>query len=137
MFDLADRPLVFIPVKWAVLKPGEGEDAIAVESEAVIEVEVELKDRDELLTLFDDKFGEVSGEDGAVVEGKRLTGRELEVKRIMAIVRRWRKVMNGNKPLEFNEENLRKLLAVPGFATAFENAYLAACAGRVEIRKGN
>lgn len=140
MFDLADRPLVFIPVKWTVLKPGEtkdGEEGLAVEQEAVVEVEVEIKDRTELLALFEDTFGETEGVEGAEVDGTRLTGRELEVKRFMAVVKRWRKVVNGSKPLELNEENARKLLAVPGFASAFETSYLAACAGKADIRKGN
>lgn len=137
MFDLADRPLVFIPVKWTVLKPGEGEDALAVETEAVVEVEVEIKDRDELLALFEDTFGEDDTVEGAEVGGERLKGRELEVKRFLAIVRRWRKVVSGRKALELNEENARKLLSVPGFASAFETSYLAACAGKADIRKGN
>lgn len=137
MFDLSDRPLVFIPVKWTVLRPGEGDDALAVETEAAIEIEVEIKDRDELLAMFDDKFGSEPGAEGAEIEGKRLTGRDLEAKRFLAIVKRWRKVMNGGRPLELNEENVRKLLALPGFASAFEMAYLAACAGKADIRKGN
>lgn len=137
MFDLSDRPLVFIPIKWAVLRPGEGDDALAVETEATIDVEVEIKDRDELLALFEDTFGTEPGVEGAKVGAERLTGRDLEAKRFLAIVKRWRKVMNGGKPLELNEENVRKMLALPGFASAFENAYLAACAGKADIRKGN
>lgn len=140
MFDLADRPLVFIPVKWTVLKPGEGadgEDALAVEVEVSVEVEVEVKDRDELLELFEDQFGDDLETEGALIEGKRLTGRELELKRFLAIVKRWRKVVNKGKALELNEDNARKMLLVPGFASAFQNAYLAACAGKADIRKGN
>lgn len=136
MFDIADRPLVFIPIKWTVLRPGEGDDANAVEVDAIVEVEVEVKDRDELLILFDDYFGEP--ENGEVkIDEQRLSGRALELKRFMALVSRWRKVVAGGKPLELNEDNARKMLLVPGFATAFEASYLAACAGKSEIRKGN
>lgn len=137
MFDLSDRPLVFIPVKWTVLRPGEGDEALAVETEAVIEVEVDIKDRDELLAMFDDRFGTEPGVEGAEIDGKRLTGRDLEVARFLAVVKRWRKVLAGGRPLELNAENVRKMLALPGFSSAFETAYLAACAGKADIRKGN
>lgn len=140
MFDLSDRPLVFIPVKWTVLRPGEEKDGVeglAKELEVAIEVEVEIKDRDELISLFDDKFGDDLDTEGAEVDGERLTGRELEVKRFLAVVKRWRKVVEKGKPLELNEANARKMLLVPGFLSAFETAYLSACAGKADIRKGN
>ena len=135
MFDLSDRPLVWIPVKWAVLRPGEGDDALAVETEAVIEVEVEILDREELKTLFAAEFGIEDAK--PEVDGKQLEGRELETARFMKVVRDWRKVADNGKALEFNAENVKGMLSVPGFTSAFETAFLAACVGKVDIRKGN
>lgn len=137
MFDLSDRPLVWLPIKWTVVRPGEGEDALAVEVEAAVEVEVELKTRDELLAMFEEKFSDEEGVESAEVGGERLKGRELEAKRFETVVKRWRKVVDGGKPLELNKDNIRRMLGVPGFASAFETAYLAACAGKVDIRRGN
>lgn len=143
MFDLSDRPLVWLPVKWKVLRPNPAKpEAVAVEKEALIEVEVELKDRDDLLALFDDTFGDhpADGEPVGVDvagDGEKLTGRQLEAARFAAIVKRWRKVKANGNPLELNPENILKMLAVPGFASAFETTYLAACAGKADIRRGN
>lgn len=149
MFDLADRSLVWIPIKWTVLRPpesGEGEDPLAAEVEVSIEVEVELLDRDELVKFFGDELG-IEREDGEKREGDLEenapadatppTRRELEVRRFSRLVKNWRKFKNRGESVPFNAENVAKLLAVPGVVSAFEAAYLAACAGKADIRRGN
>ena len=141
MFDLTDRPLVWVPVKWQVLRPNEIEGETAVEHEVSIDIEVEVKDRDELVELASEMFGldgakakEVEDlEPQAIIERSRA----LEVTQFMSIVRDWRKFKAGGKPVEFNADNVRKLLAVPGFLNAFQTAYFNACAGKLETRKGN
>lgn len=135
MFDLSDRPLVWIPVKWSVLRPGEGEDALAVEAEAKVELEIEILDREELVKLFAEEVG-AEGEEPEV-DGEKLKGRDLELARFMKVVRDWRKVADRGEALQFNSENARRMLGIPGFTAAFETAFLAACVGKVEIRKGN
>lgn len=157
MFDLSDRPLVWIPVKWSVLRPGAKATSLAVETEALIEVEVDVLDRNELVELFAGYFEE--GTVAAVAEAAAAVAasddseeaedepealpepapseRELEVKRFLRVVKNWRKFKDGGRPVEFNEANVRRLLAVPGFASAFEGRYLAACAGKSDIRRGN
>jgi hypothetical protein len=156
MFDLADRPLVWIPVKWSVLRPGARPKAVAIESEVSIEVEVEILDRDELVELFSGYFSDETvaavksdeepaadpaeePDDAAAEElpAPEPSERELEVKRFLRVVKSWRKVKEGGRDLDLNEENARKMLRVPGFASAFEGRYLAACAGKADIRRGN
>ncbi len=141
MFDLTDRPLVCVPVKWQVLRPSEKEGETAVEHEVSIEIEVEIKDRDELVELTSEMFG-LSAEKAKEIEDlppEEIVerSRKLEVEQFMSIVRNWRKFKAGGKPVDFTPENVRKLLSVPGFLTAFQTAYFNACAGKVETRKGN
>lgn len=150
MFDLSDRPLVWIPVKWAALKPGTGTKKLATEGEHLIEVEVELLERDDVVKVFNDYMSdelvalaernsdeaETRGDEiAAKLEG--LTGRTLEVNRFLSLVRSWRKVVDQGQAVELNEKNVRKLMQSPGFATAFEAAYLAGIAGKLKTRSGN
>lgn len=141
MFDLTDRPLVWVPVKWPVLRPSEKEGETAVEHEVSIEIEVEIKDRDELVELTSEMFGLDSSKEkeleGLSPEQIVERSRALEVTQFMTLVRDWRKFKAAGKPVEFTAENVRKLLSVPGFLTAFQTAYFNACAGKVETRKGN
>lgn len=138
MFDLADRALVWIPVKWGILKPSDKPDGIAVEHEVSIEIEVEIKDRDELVALTSEMFGNDGLEsDNLTVEQIAAKSREKELSQFMSIVQSWRKFKNGGKEVEFSIDNARKLLAVPGFLNGFQQAYFSACAGKIETRKGN
>jgi len=119
MFDLLDRPLLWISVKWPGLKPGGADGtglAEAVENE--IEVRVELKEADELETIFAD------GRDGCDV--------------LREVVSDWRRIKSGGQPLPFTPENAKLLMQrQPAFFTAFHVAYLGAIMGRVETREGN
>lgn len=143
MFDLAERPLVWIPVKWPVLKP-TGKAGLAKEHTAHIEIEIELLDRDDLIDLFDHRFSESddveqdeSVEDEQDEKVARIASRDREVARFKRVVKQWRLVADAGKALELNDENIRRMLGVPGFVTAFEAAYLTACAGKAEVRRGN
>lgn len=130
MFDLSDRPSVFIPVKWSVLRPNEDPEKNAVEQEVEIDVEVEILDRDELVELFNLR---AEGGDGEAGDDKRAR----ELKAFMRVVSDIRKLKDGGKTVKFDEAVARKLLALPGFLTAFEAAYFNACAGKLEIRRKN
>lgn len=141
MFDLAERPLVWIPVKWGMLKPSEETDKTAVEHEVSIEIEVEVKDRDELIALTGEMFG-LSGSDKPDDSKKTQAeiiaeARNKEIEQFLALVNNWRKFNDGGKPVKFDAENVKRLLAVPGFLTGFQTAYLNACAGKSETREGN
>lgn len=74
-FDFADRPSVWIPVKWMMLKPPQRnakdkrtDNPLAVEEEQRIDLHVELLDREELTDLFGDFVG-VDRDDGEVRSG--------------------------------------------------------------------
>jgi hypothetical protein len=149
MFDLSDRPLVWIPVKWTTLRKPEpdpapkgrrkkpaddGEEPLAIETEVSVELEVELLDRDQIPKLLGDLLEDDKGETDDTTE---LSERERELRRFMRVVKNWRKLKNGPQSVPFNEDNARLLLAVPGFISSFETAYLGACAGKADIRRGN
>lgn len=120
-FDLLESPLLWIPVVWPTLIPGEN-DGIAVVSESRIDVLVEVVDREELQRIFFPEEGEpeISDLDG-----------------FKRIARDWRKLVAGTSPVPFTDENMKKLLAVPSFPSAMQTAYLKACNGKVEVREGN
>lgn len=138
MFDLSDRPLVLIPVKWAVLRPGRGKGATAVPQDITIKVEVELKDRDELVELFPEYLdgGWPIVEDEAPEETRART-LNLEVDRFMKLVQSWSGVVDNGSPVEISPEVVAAMMKRPGFSQAFDKAYFAACAGKLETRKGN
>lgn len=150
MFDLSDRPLVWIPITWKVLRPPErkakdkGDEGVAVEVDVTIDVNIEILDREELTKLFGDDIGMEReegehrlGDDPEDGDTPALTRRQLETARFMRVVKGWRKFNNQGAPVPFSDENATKLLAVPGFISAFETSYLAACAGRADIRRKN
>lgn len=120
-FDLTDAPLLWVPVTWPMLKPGP-DDGIAIVEEARIDVLVEIVDRDELKAIF---YAEDGAEQMSDFDGFK------------RIVRDWRKVMDGNSPVPFTDENIEKILRVPSFPNALQTAYLKACNGSVAVREGN
>lgn len=122
MFDFADKALVWIPVRWDTLRPGEDPDDLAVVRENEIEVQVEIVDRDRLREIFP----------GGVIDDK-----DAEASAFKALAHNWRKIRDGDKPVIFNDENVARLLAVPMFAGGFERAYMDAWSGRVEYREKN
>lgn len=128
MFDFADKPLVWIPVRWRGLKANG--DNVAESSEHEIEMLVEIVDRATLRELFPTK-GDESPEDVEV----DLDDKELKI--LQAIAHDWRGVRDGNSPVPFNEENIRRMLKVPMFGNGFEKCYIDAWTGRVELREKN
>lgn len=143
MFDLADRPLVWIPVKWTVLRPGEGDHKDAIETEVSIKIEVELKDRDDVAEISVKLFGlDVEDDDkpqpsiaDQLKDAKK--GRDKEVALFLEIVRDWQGVKKDGVEQPFSAENVRLMLGIPGFWGAFQSAYMSACVGKLETRKGN
>jgi len=124
MFDVLDRPLLWIPVRWPGLKPS-GPDGLGV-AEAVeneIEILVELKDADGVKLLTDPDEEEA---------------KTPKIDAFMSFATDWRKIKSGGTPLPFSRENADLLIKrqLP-FFDAFRLAYINAMLGRVETREGN
>jgi hypothetical protein len=131
MFDLAEKRLVWIPVRWPGLKPGKGEGP-AEETTHEILCQVDLVDRDQLRGLFafadtDDKTK------GSVVEVPPAD----ELAKFRALCTDWKGVKTGTKSAPMTDENILKMLEVPNFAAGFQTSYLTAWQGRLEEREKN
>lgn len=125
MFDLTDRPLHWITVKWPGLAQDEGgESLLSSPTEHEIELRVELVDRDVAKDLFPNVFDEDRPQPEEVTVFKRT-------------VKDWRKIVSGGRPVKFTEANIKRLLEVPMFGAAYVAAYIQALGGRVEIREKN
>lgn len=136
MFDLLDRPLVWIPVKWPGLIQKE-ESAVAEAVEHEVEIQVEILDRDEM-----ESWGERGSKGPVIPEGTAPeAAKALQAADGLAIFKEvakaWRKIGAGGKSLAFNDENIAKLLRVQGFGAAFGQAYVDAWNGRIATRSGN
>jgi len=123
MFDLLDRPLVFIPVKWPGLK--QGPDGGAVSTEHVVEIQVEILDQTAVNAWL---------ATGAVTHDDPEAQAKHEIETFRVVAKNWRGLRNA--PV-FDDDNIRRLLVWPGFADAFGNAYLNAWNAKVETREGN
>lgn len=119
MFDLSEKRLVWIPLRWNGLKANG--DGLAENTEFEIEALVELVDHERLRELFPAD-----------------TGSELsDAEKFTALVSDWRGVRDGNNPVPFTEANVARLLLVPMFGSGFESSYIKAWTGQVEIREKN
>lgn len=123
MFDLLDRPLVFIPVKWPGLK--QGPDGAAVPTEHVVDIQVEILDQVAVNEWL---------QKGAKTQPTPAKQRIHEIDTFRAVAKNWRGLKNS--PV-FDDDNIAKLLVWPGFADAFGVAYLNAWNAKVETREGN
>ncbi len=142
MFDLSAKPVVWIPIYWPGLVPGDGEGEVAKMVEHRIDVQVEILDRDELETNFVFR----ANDDGHLIddndkvrtdaEGKPLTPPS-DYDAFKRVARDWRRVQNAGTSVPFTDDNIRLILKLPNFPTAFGAAYLKAVAGKVEIREKN
>jgi len=128
MFDLLDRPLFYLPVKWPGVVPGD--DGGATLTEHMVEIQVELLDREE--------FNAWMIEGSKDVEDMTAEERQAhELTTIKGVAKGWRKIKaNGRNP-DFSDENIAKLLGFPGFVSAFGEAYMNAWNAKIEIRSGN
>lgn len=127
MFDFAEKPQVWIPVRW----PGLIQRDVAKLAEPIeyeIHCLVELVDTDRLVEI-DAKFNRVDMPD----EERRNTEREA----FKELVADWRGVKQGGKDLPLNDENIDRLIKRPGFASGFNTAFVEAMNGRIESREGN
>lgn len=125
MFDLLDRPLHWITVKWPGLAQGEDESALSQRTDHEVELRVELLDREEVKTFFPAAFD--LPDDGAPGE--------LEI--FKRVTKEWRKVVAKGRPVTMDDANMALLLKAPMFGAAFTESYLKAMGGRVEIREKN
>lgn len=123
MFDLLDRPLVFIPVKWPGL--AQGPDGSAVPIEHVVDIQVEILDQVAVNEWL------VKGSKTQTAPAKQ---RAHEIDTFRSVAKNWRGLKNS--PV-FDDDNIAKLLVWPGFADAFGVAYLNAWNAKVETREGN
>ncbi|MBA3668430.1 MAG: hypothetical protein H0W65_12050 [Sphingomonas sp.] len=125
MFDLLDRPLHWITIKWPGLRQGENESELSQPADHEVELRVELLDREEVKRFFPAAFD---------LPDKDAPG-ELEI--FKRVVKEWRKVVSNGRPVTMNDENMGLLLKAPMFGAAFTERYLSALGGRVEIREKN
>lgn len=119
MFDLAEKRLVWIPVKWNGVKAGTDPDAIAENVVHEIQAQVELVDSDEL---------------------KKILGEESKLEnleRFKRLVHNWRGVKMGKADAPMTDENIQIMLRVPMFPVGFETSYLKAWGGLLEERTKN
>lgn len=124
MFDLADKRLVWIPIKWPGVKPGEKDGDVAQNTVHEIECQVELVDAARLKELFP--------------KGQNLDATSDKVfKAFKALVHDWRKVKIGTKSAPMTDEHIRAILRVPMFASGFEGSYVDAWTGQLEEREKN
>jgi hypothetical protein len=124
MFDLADKRLVWIPIKWPGVKPGANEGDVAQNTTHQIECQVELVDADRLKELFP------KGENLGATSEKVFDA-------FKALVHDWRGVKIGTTSAPMTDENIRKILRVPMFASGFEGSYVDAWTGQLEEREKN
>lgn len=125
MFDLADKPLVWIPVKWPGVA-GDGEN-LASNVTHEIECQVELVDTQGLVLIMADYDAELDPEAKA----------KEELARFRKLVHDWRKVKMGRTSAPMTDENILRMLRVPNFSAGFERSYIAAWSGRLEEREKN
>lgn len=140
-FDVTAGRLVWIPVEWPGLASVGDELAKPVTNR--VELQVELVDTVEFRRLFITPYnpdGTVNPHADPKPTPERLEewGNLRDIDRAVAIVRDWRKVKSGRVALPFSEDNLAKLVRVPGFSYAlFQLDYPAAIAGMERTREGN
>jgi hypothetical protein len=125
MFDLLDKPLHWIPVRWDSLLPPEKEGELSRMGQHEIELRVEIVDRDEAKRLFPTLFGE-NGDNAP-------SGFDV----FKQVVHDWRKLSANGQAVPLTDDNIRKLLNVPCFEAGFGVAYVTALAGQSETRSGN
>lgn len=168
MFDLLDRPLVYIPVKWAGVAADENGEAVAVEHS--IKLQVELLDSvesaewaaeaqrvsfpEERARLQDDFNVAVdaleSGREGAAQmlfranEAQAALNKKIaddtkarNLATFRAVVKGWKEVVSNGRVAAFDDANINRILAWPGFPEAFAPAYLDALNGKAKVREGN
>jgi hypothetical protein len=127
-FDLLDRPLVWFPCKFPGLAQPDG-DEVAVPVEHEVELQGEILDREEYGKWLDRLT--IDGTNLAVVDAAT------ELTLFKDVIKNWRRVRAGGRTVEFNDENIRRLLAWPNFLASFGQAYVNAWRGQVETRSGN
>ena len=125
-FDLLDRPLLYIPVKWPGL--GVDDDGKAKEIEHSVEVQIELLDSDEANAWIDESVKEQKDAEAQAAH---------DLASFKRVAKGWRGVKSGTRTADFSDENIARMLRAPGFSFHFGNAYAEAMRGKVATREGN
>jgi hypothetical protein len=144
LFDLLDRPLHWIPVKWPALIAPKKEDDLSLPGEHEVELRVELLDREEAIWRFPAMFGEDRKPRGTPPEGcadpndpQKWGPTPETLDSFKRIVHDWRKISAKGRRVEINDENISRLFASPMFEMGFMTAYLIALGGQAETREKN
>lgn len=144
MFDLLDKPLHWIPVKWPSLKAPDDADNLSAPGENEVELRVEILNREEVIWRFPGMFGDERKPMGKPPSGcaskdepEKWAPTPDEVETFLRVVQDWRKISAKGRRVELNPENARLLLQSPMFGPSFASAYLMAIGGQAEIREKN
>jgi hypothetical protein len=137
VFDLLDRPLHWILVKWPGLLPPEDDNAVSTPGMFEVELRVDLLDRDEAMWRFPGMFGLDDENEDLIRFRKERGDTPTTLDSFLAIVMAWRKIKANGRAVELNPENAARLLQAPMFEVAFGQAYILALGGRVEEREKN
>lgn len=135
MFDLLDRPLVWIPVTWPALLQPENASDLAQPGEHTVELRVELVDSEEVIKLFPAMF---PSRDEAAALAADEDPQSWAFKAFKKVVKEWRGLSSGGKASPpMSDKNIRLILKAPLFIAGFASAYLKAMGGRTEVREKN
>jgi hypothetical protein len=138
MFDLADKRLAWMPVKWPGFVSRGDEPGEVVDYEAVFQVELVDIDRFQFLfmnPINDDGEKHAWATDEAFEAWKKgevddkFRGREL--------VNNWRGIASGGTSVAYTPDNMNRLMGKPNFAVAFFTEYTKAYRAIKETRSGN
>lgn len=127
-FDLLDKPLIYIPVKWPGLKANDNGDAVAVEH--TVHVQVELLDVEPLNDWL-------AASDKIAADADAAARRTHDRETFKTVAKNWRGVSSNGKSVPFTDDNIDRMLQVPNFANGFGVAYRNAWSGQAELREGN
>jgi hypothetical protein len=144
LFDLLDKPLHWISVKWPALLAPEDDSNLSQPGEHEVELRVELVDREEAIWRLPALFGEddkprgkppeiCASKDNPEEWGPSPTSFDT----FKRVVHSWRKISAKGRKVEMTDDNIRLLLSAPMFEAAFAIAYVSALGGRTQVREGN
>lgn len=129
MFDLADKRLAWIKVRFPGFRSNGDAPGEVVEHE--IELQVDLVDRDEFGRLF------LRPDEAEKPEEAKAYDALTELDRFKSVVSNWRGVAMNGASVSFTDDHIKRLLNVPNFGDGFNTAYLLAWQGKADTRTGN
>jgi hypothetical protein len=116
-YDIAEKRLVWIPVRWPGVQAPDGNGALAENVTHEIECQVELVDEEEVKAVFG---GDLS-----------------DLEKFKRVVHDWRGVRMDRTSAPMTDGNISRILAVPMFKKGLEVSYLEAWSGQLRTREKN